>query len=95
MELGIQLAYLRRFPPDKRMEVLRRRERRGLAFNMSMLERSGLPGPHKARILRTYLKVAAYVHPTTRAMSDNIDEELERRALESIHLIFKAVVKNK
>ncbi len=90
LEVGIQLAYMRRFKPEARLEVLRRRSRRAVAFNMSMLERSGLPGPYKKRILRTYLKVSSYVHPSLEALQGEIPDELVAKAVEILVMIYRA-----
>ncbi len=90
MEIGIQLLYMRRFKPEARMYVLRKRSKRGLAFNMSMLERSGLPGPYKRRILRTYLKIASYVHPSAEALQGEVPGDLVSKAMEVLIMIYKA-----
>ncbi|MGC9169324.1 MAG: hypothetical protein ACP5HD_01085 [Thermoproteus sp.] len=88
IEIGIQMRYMRRFPPEARLDVLKRRGRRGVSFNMSMLERSGLPGPYKRRVLRTYLKVSSYVHPSPEAMTGDMPDDLVTEVFEVLSLLY-------
>lgn len=90
MEIGIQILYMKRFKPEARMDVLKRRSERGVAFNMSMLERSGLPGPYKKRILRTYLKIASYVHPSVEALQGQLPGDLASKAIEVLVMIYSS-----
>lgn len=93
IESGIQMLYLRRFKPEERERVLRRRARRAASFNMSMLERSGLPGPYKAKVLRAYLAIAAYVHPSPEALEQSLRPRDVEKAVEAIELLFSALAK--
>ncbi|MEZ0248955.1 MAG: hypothetical protein ABWJ97_06750 [Thermoproteus sp.] len=91
IEIGIQLHYMRRFPPEERPKVFRRRGKRAVAFNISMLERSGLPGPYKRKVLRAYLKVSSYVHPSPEAASGEIPDDVVKKAVDVLIMLFERI----
>ena len=91
LELAIQMLYMSQFEPSKRMSVLSRWARRGASFSISMLAKSrGVPGPVKRRVLRAYLRVAEYVHPSPSGFQEPGSEELARVA-EAVKALIKYI----
>ena len=68
LECGIQSLYLYskyEGDSDKIFKELRRRSRLGVSFNMSMISRIPNLNPRvKKELVKTYLEVSKYVHPT-------------------------------
>ncbi len=89
LEASVQYAYylLMGFSEHDLLSLVARRERSYASFTATMVKRlKGVHGSRKKWILRTYLRLGEYTHPTTKVWSGALilDEDLLVEALDAV-----------
>ena len=91
VETAVQHAYysLQGVAFEEALPLIRRRSRAAASFTATMVRRlKGVHGPRKAWVLKTYLRVAEYVHPSARLHEaggePGVDEALFLGALDVV-----------